>query len=77
MEKITLKAPIALRAAAEEFGINEQWLRRAARGGRIRGQQIGVYWFVEREDVAKVAPVRHLIQQQIGAGRPPKKGKKR
>ena len=43
---VVLERHLSVRAAAETFDYNEQYLRRLLRAGRLRGVKIGQVWLI-------------------------------
>ena len=43
---VVLERHLSVKAAAEYFGYNEQYLRRLLRAGRIQGVKIGQVWLI-------------------------------
>ena len=46
MGEIVLERHLSVKAAAETFGYNEQYLRRLLRAGRLQGVKIGQVWLI-------------------------------
>ena len=44
---MVLERHLSVRAAAETFGYNEQYLRRLLRAGRLEGIKIGQVWLIK------------------------------
>ena len=44
---VVLEQHLSVRAAAQTFGYNEQYLRRLLRGGRLEGAKIGQVWLIK------------------------------
>jgi excisionase family DNA binding protein len=61
---VVLEWHISVRAAAEAFGYNQQYLRRLLRTGRMEGTKLGQVWLIKLADLE-----RHLQRGQAGQGR--------
>ena len=48
---MVLERHLSVRAAAETFGYNEQYLRRLLRAGRLEGIKIGQIWLINLESL--------------------------
>ena len=44
---VVLDKHLSVKAAAETFGYNQQYLRRLLRAGRLRGVKIGQVWLIK------------------------------
>lgn len=57
---VVLEKYLSVKAAAETFGYNEQYLRRLLRAGRLEGVKIGQIWLIKLESLEA-----HLHKAQL------------
>ena len=46
-ERIVLEEHVSVKAAAQYYGYNQQYLRRLLRAGRLEGAKIGQVWLIK------------------------------
>lgn len=51
--ELGLSAYLTVEEAADQSGYSEQYLRRLARVGRIRGEKRGHFWLIEQQDLKR------------------------
>ncbi len=61
---VVLERHLSVKAAAETFGYNEQYLRRLLRAGRLEGIKIGQVWLIRLASLEA-----HLRKAQLSRDR--------
>ena len=69
---VVLERHLSVKAAAELFGYNEQYLRRLLRTGRLEGLKIGQVWLVRLTSLeARLRKSQTVQDQRYGPQRRP------
>lgn len=61
---VALERYLPVKAAAEAYGNNEQYLRRLLRAGRLQGGKIGQLWLISRASLEAHLRKAHTLQDQ-------------
>jgi excisionase family DNA binding protein len=46
--------PLTVQEAAEQLGYHPDYVRQLLRAGRIKGEQIGQVWLIDRQEVERI-----------------------